>query len=247
ERRARLLREAGARVTVLAPRFSEALARLAADDADIVLEKRPFADDDVGPYWLVVAATDDGAVNARVAAAAERAKRFCNVVDDAERSSFIMPAIVDRDPVTIAISSGGLSPVVARHVKGIIESLVPARIGALARLAGRWRARVRAAIPGLDARRRFLQALRAGPAAGRWRARVRAAIPDLDARRRFWQALVAGPAAEHCYAGRDADAERVLEHALGDHASARAAGAPAPTAGEAWLVGAGPGNPDLIT
>src|SRR5690606_22662426 len=192
ERRARLLREAGARVTVLAPRFSEALARLAADDADIVLEKRPFGDDDVGPYWLVVAATDDGAVNARVAAAAERAKRFCNVVDDAERSSFIMPAIVDRDPVTIAISSGGLSPVVARHVKGVVESLVPSGLGALARLAGRWRER------------------------------TRAALPDPDERRHFWQDVVAGPIAEHCYAGRDAAAEGALEQALGARNAASA-------------------------
>ena len=216
ERRARLLREAGARVTLRAPRFSDALERLAADDPAVTLERRPFEDDDVEPFWLVVAATDDPAVNARAAAAANRARRFCNVVDDAERSSFIMPAIVDRDPVTIAISSGGLSPVVSRHVKGIVESLVPARIGALARLAGRWRER------------------------------VRAAIPDADARRRFWQDLVAGPAAEHCYAGRDADAERVLEQALGEQASG-SGGTPAGRTGEAWLVGAGPGNPDLIT
>ncbi|HEX6992829.1 MAG TPA: siroheme synthase CysG [Gammaproteobacteria bacterium] len=214
ERRARLLREAGARVTVRAPAFSAALERLAAEDAGVTLDRRPFADDDVEPFWLVVAATDDPAVNARAAAAAERARRFCNVVDDAERSSFIMPAIVDRDPVTIAISSGGLSPVVARHVKGLVESLVPARIGALARLAGRWRAR------------------------------VRAAIPDADERRHFWQDVVAGPVAEDCYAGRDADAERALEQALGgpDAASSRTR-----MTGEAWLVGAGPGNPDLIT
>src|SRR5690606_27470080 len=113
ERRARLLREAGARVTARAPEFSAGLERLAAEDTGVVLERRPFADDDdVEPFWLVVAATDDPAVNARAAAAAERARRFCNVVDDAERSTFIMPAIVDRDPVTIAISSGGLSPVV---------------------------------------------------------------------------------------------------------------------------------------
>lgn len=211
ERRARLLREAGARVTVRAPEFSAALERLAAEDAGVILERRPFADDDVEPFWLVVAATDDPAVNARAAAAAERARRFCNVVDDAERSSFIMPAIVDRDPVTVAISSGGLSPVVARHVKGLVESLVPSRIGALARLAGRWRQR------------------------------VRAAIPDADERRHFWQDVIEGSIADHCYAGREADADRALEQALADR------NAESRKTGEAWLVGAGPGNPDLIT
>ena len=99
----------------------------------------------VEPYWLVVAATDDRAVNARVAAAAAAARRFCNVVDDPELCSFIMPAIVDRSPVTIAIGSGGLSPVLARWVKGLIEAWLPQRLGALAELAGRWRERVRAA------------------------------------------------------------------------------------------------------
>src|SRR5690606_16073208 len=183
------------------------------------LERRPFADEDVGPFWLVVAATDDPAVNARVAAAADRARVFCNVVDDAERSSFIMPAIVDRDPVTIAISSGGLSPVVARYVKGLIESLVPSRLGALARLAGRWRAR------------------------------VRAAIPDADERRHFWQDLVEGPAAEHAFAGRDEEAERVLQRSLAERTAVRARDRAVADqkAGEAWLVGAGPGHPDLIT
>src|SRR5690606_7745391 len=178
------------------------------------LVRAPFTDDLVERFWLVVAATNDPEVNARVAAAADRAQRFCNVVDDAERSTFIMPAIVDRDPVTIAISSGGLSPVVARHVKGLIESLVPSRIGTLARLAGRWRAR------------------------------VRDALPDPDARRHFWEEVVEGPVAEHCEAGRDEAAESALGRMLDDAARGAAQRGPR---GVAWLVGAGPGNPALIT
>src|SRR5690606_16079518 len=85
--------------------------------------------------------------------------------------------------------------------------------------------------------------------AGRWRARVRAAIPDADERRHFWQDLVEGPAAEHAFAGRDEEAERVLQRSLAERTAVRARD-PAvadPKAGEAWLVGAGPGNPDLIT
>src|SRR5690606_37934956 len=123
----------------------------AADDPALEVDEAAFdAGMDLRGFWLVVAVTDDGAANAAVAAAAAEACRFCNVVDDAELSSFVMPAIVDRDPITIAISSGGLSPVVARHVKGLIESLVPFRLGALARLAGDWRQRVRSAIPDAD-------------------------------------------------------------------------------------------------
>ncbi len=242
ERRARLLLSAGARVTVRAPHPSAALEALAAERSrDVALERAPFdaapgsahacalpstpapalgsgpastADAALEPYWLVVAATDDRAVNAAVAAAAERAKRFCNVVDDPELCSFIMPAVVDRDPVTIAISSAGSAPVLSRWIKGVIETLLPARLGALAELAG--------------ARRE----------------RVRARLRDADRRRDFWQAVVAGPVAEHAYAGRDAEAAAELERTLERAASGAAASAPR---GEAYLVGAGPGNPDLIT
>src|SRR5690606_17802800 len=184
ERRAKLLLEAGARVTAIALELSDDLRTLAAGESRLVLEQREFSESLVEGYWLVVAATDDREVNARVAAAAERSQRFCNVVDDAELSSFIMPAIVDRDPVTIAISSGGASPVVSRWVKGVIESLLPLRLGSLARLAGEWRAR------------------------------TRAALPDADERRHFWQQVVEGPVAEHSFAGRDDAAETALRDAL---------------------------------
>ena len=136
------------------------------------------------PYWLVIAATDDRGVNASVAAAAAAAKRFCNVVDDQTLCTFIMPAIVDRSPVTIAIGSSGLSPVLARWLKGVIETLLPARLGALAELAGRWRPR------------------------------VRDQIVDATERRHFWERVVTGVVAEHAFAGRDADAELAMTSAL---------------------------------
>ena len=167
ERRATLLLSAGARVTLIAPELSsEALRELVAERAVEHFE-RPFSDEPLERYWLVVAATDDRDCNARVAAAAAAAQRFCNVVDDPELCSFIMPAIVDRAPVTIAIGSSGRSPVVSRWVKGLIETLLPARLGALADLAGRWRDR------------------------------VRAAVPDADERRHFWESVVRGEVAEH--------------------------------------------------
>src|SRR5262245_22744215 len=119
ERRVTLLLEAQAIVTVISPQLTEALADLARDGR-VTHVARAFAADSLEPYWLVVAATDDAAVNAAVAADAASAKRFCNVVDDPKLCTFIMPAIVDRSPVTIAIGSSGLSPVLARWVKGVI-------------------------------------------------------------------------------------------------------------------------------
>ena len=183
ERRVTLLLEAGAAITVIAPELTERLGELAADGRFTHLP-RAFAADSLEPYWLVIAATDDRAVNAAVATAAAAAKRFCNVVDDQELCTFIMPAIVDRSPVTIAIGSSGLSPVLARWIKGVIETLLPARLGALAELAGRWRQR------------------------------VREQVTDPTERRHFWERVVTGVVAEHAFAGRDADAEQALERAL---------------------------------
>jgi uroporphyrin-III C-methyltransferase/precorrin-2 dehydrogenase/sirohydrochlorin ferrochelatase len=183
ERRVTLLLEARATVTVLAPELSESLTDLAAAGAVSHIAS-VYAAESLEPYWLVVAATDDRAVNARVAAAAAAAKRFCNVVDDLALCTFIMPAIVDRSPVTIAIGSSGSSPVLARWIKGVIETLLPARLGALAVLAGRWRPR------------------------------VRAQVADPTERRHFWERVITGVVAEHAFAGRDADAERELENAL---------------------------------
>jgi uroporphyrin-III C-methyltransferase/precorrin-2 dehydrogenase/sirohydrochlorin ferrochelatase len=183
ERRVALLLEAGARITVIAPELSERLTELV-ETGRLTHHTRTYAADALEPYWLVVAATNDRAVNAAVATAATAAKRFCNVVDDHELCTFIMPAIVDRSPVTIAIGSSGLSPVLARWIKGVIETLLPARLGALAELAGRWRQR------------------------------VREQVADPTERRHFWERVVTGSIAEHAFAGRDADAERALEAAL---------------------------------
>ena len=181
------LRSAGALVTVTAPHLTEELQKLATD-REIEFELlddsgdiRALEAERLGEYWLIVAATSDRIVNARVAGAAEAAKRFCNVVDDPELSSFILPAIVDRAPITVAVSSGGHAPVLARRVKGLIEASLPQRLGELAKLAGQWRGR------------------------------VRKTISNIDQRRRFWEHVFEGPVPEHIYAGRTADAASVGE------------------------------------
>lgn len=213
ERRVRQLLAAGAEITVVAPELNSELGGWAAE-ARIAHIPTDFADTPLERFWLVVAATDDLAVNRRVAEAAEAAHRFCNVVDDRELSTFIMPTIIDHDPVTIAVSSGGNAPVIARFVKSIIETHVPARIGELAALAGRWRER------------------------------VKQALPELGERRRFWERVVTGAVAGHAFAGRRDAAERALETAL---AAWHAGPGSARGGGEAYLVGAGPGDPELIT
>jgi uroporphyrin-III C-methyltransferase/precorrin-2 dehydrogenase/sirohydrochlorin ferrochelatase len=158
---------------------------------------------------LVIAATDDRDVNARVAAAGRDHNVLVNVVDDAELSSFIVPAIVDRSPLVVAVSSGGVAPVLARHVRERLEALLDESIGSLAGL---------------------LQ---------RWRGRIRQRLPDLQARRRWYEGVVRGRVASLLRAHQHEPAERELERLL-DASSGS-------VQGSVVLVGAGPGDAGLLT
>ena len=164
-----LLEEAGAVVTVVAPQLGAGLGAAVVAGAVNHLE-RGFETADVKDAWLVVAATDDRAVNASVATAANAARIPCNVVDDRELSSFIMPAIIDRSPVQIAVSTGGSSPVLARLIRERLETLLDESLGTMATFAERWRDRIRAKYADLGARRRFLSWMFIGPVAAALRA-----------------------------------------------------------------------------
>jgi len=209
-RKASLLARAGARVTVVAPALSEATAALVSEGG-ARHRARAFRASDLDECHLVIAATDDPAVNIEVSRLAQARALPVNVVDQPALCSFIVPSIVDRSPVIAAVSTGGAAPVLARLIRGRLETLIPAAFGRLAALAGDFRERVKA---------RF-----AHPAE----------------RRRFWERVLDGPVAEMVFAGQEQAARATLETALeGDP------GAPE-TRGEVYLVGAGPGDPDLVT
>ncbi|HEX6396538.1 MAG TPA: siroheme synthase CysG [Steroidobacteraceae bacterium] len=176
-----LLADAGAVVTVVAPTLgTEMTAAVAAGSASHLA--REFEVADVSDVWLVVAATNDRAVNAAVSAAANALRIPCNVVDDRELSSFIMPAIIDRSPVQIAVSTGGASPVLARLIRERLETLLDGSLGPLAAFADRWRERVRAKFSDIGARRRFLSWMLTGPVAASLRAGRTQRAEDLTAR-----------------------------------------------------------------
>jgi len=164
-----LLEDAGARVTVVAPALGTGLSTALAAGA-FTHVARVFAAADIEGMWLVVAATDDRAVNAAAAAAAHAARIPCNVVDDRELSSFIMPAIIDRSPVQIAVSTGGTSPVLARLIRERLETLLDGSLGTLAEFADRRRDAVKRKFADIGARRRFLSWLLTGPVAAALRA-----------------------------------------------------------------------------
>ncbi len=147
---------AGARVSVIAPRLAPPLAALVAGGA-IAHRARRFCADDLTGAWLVIAATDDAATNAAVAAEASRRDIPVNVVDDPARSTFIVPAVVERGPVTVAISTGGRAPVLATRLRAMIEALLPANYGAIATFMGTRRGIVKSALPAVRDRRLLWQ------------------------------------------------------------------------------------------
>lgn len=208
ERKALALLEAAAVVVVGAPALTPALTALAADGRIHHLAGR-FDPAWLDEVWLVVAATDDRAVNAAVSEAAGARRIFSNVVDDPELSSFQVPSIVDRSPVIVAISSSGVAPVLARRIRERIESLFDHTLGQLAGLAATYRKR------------------------------IRAAHPDLGARRRFYDWLLDGPVAGLLRQQQPTRAEAALADAL--------AAPLTPADGSVVLVGAGPGDPGLLT
>lgn len=208
-RKAKLLRKAGANVTVVAPSLERQLADWA-NDSQIVHRNKAFTPDDLNDQQLVIAATDQQQVNSLVSESAKRLGIPVNVADQPELCSFIFPAVIDRSPVIAAVSSGGASPILARLLRDHIEQLLPASYGRLAELARRYRRK------------------------------AKQALPDALRRNRFWQSVLQGPIAELMLAGREEEAASRLEDLLSEYPRQ-------PCRGEVYLVGAGPGDPDLLT
>lgn len=154
ERKARLLMEAGARLTVNALAFSPQFT-VWANEGMLTLAAGEFNDALLDTTWLVIAATDDNDVNQRVSDAAEARRIFCNVVDAPKEASFIMPSIIDRSPLMVAVSSGGTSPVLARLLREKLEAMLPQHLGQLAGYAGKLRDRVKTHFNNVGERRRF--------------------------------------------------------------------------------------------
>ncbi|WP_054177852.1 siroheme synthase CysG [Trabulsiella odontotermitis] len=158
ERKARLLLDAGARLTVNArdvvPQFA-----VWAESGRVTLVKGDFNESLLDTCWLVIAATDDEQVNEQVSQAAEARRIFCNVVDAPKQASFIMPSIIDRSPLMVAVSSGGTSPVLARLLREKLEAILPQHLGQVAHYAGQLRARVKKQFATMSERRRFWEKL----------------------------------------------------------------------------------------
>ena len=209
EPKARLLLRAGARLVVVATALTPGLRDLVGEPG-VMWRRRAFREDDLDGMRLVIIAADDEALARTVAGAARQRGIPVNAVDRRSLCSFILPSILDRSPLVVAVSTSGAAPILARILRAHLETIFPAELGRLARFIGEIR-----------------------PA-------VLRRITDPALRRRFFEGIVDGPIGEQVLAGREDDARGALESAL---AECQGAG----TAGEVYLVGAGPGDPDLLT
>jgi uroporphyrin-III C-methyltransferase/precorrin-2 dehydrogenase/sirohydrochlorin ferrochelatase len=205
-RKARLLSDAGGQLRVVAPEVRGELTALAGEGR---VHLRGYESADLQGVALVIAATDDEPLNARISAEAQALGIPVNVVDAPALCSVIFPAIVDRSPLIVAVTSGGDAPVLARLIRAKIETWIPSTYGQLASLAKKFRER------------------------------VKQLFPDVQQRRVFWEDVFQGQIAESVFAGKLGEGERLLE--------AKIAGAAPRALGEVYLVGAGPGDPDLLT
>lgn len=207
-RKARLLFNAGATLYLVSPYLCDEMLRIITEFS-ISVEKRPFQPSDLEGMALVIAATDQLEVNQRVAEMASAQQTPVNVVDQPELCTVIMPAIIDRSPVMVAVSSGGAAPVLTRNLRTRLEGLLPQGLGKLATLSARFRQKVKA---------RF---------------------KHLSERRSFWEEVYEGEITEYALSGNTHIAEQLIQQKLQD---------PEKTdSGEVYLVGAGPGDPDLLT
>ncbi|MDR9468040.1 siroheme synthase CysG [Marinospirillum sp.] len=208
-RKARLLVRAGARIALISHAVHPELEELLQEHQGQILGK------DYAPQWLqgqavVIAATDDQALNEQIHADCVAHNLPINVVDSPALCTFVFPAIVDRSPVVIGITSSGKAPVLARLLRAKLETWIPTRYSDLGQLAARFR----------DS--------------------VKARFSNINQRRKFWENTFQGTVAERVFNGQMQEAERLLQEQL-DASDA------AEPVGEVYLVGAGPGDPELLT
>lgn len=208
-RKARLLVRAGAWVDVFAPEVDDELRSLVADSGSIHLVEYERTIFDREVYRLIVSATDDEAINEAVSAEATQRNIPVNVVDSPDLCTVITPAIVDRSPLIIAVTSGGEAPVLARKIKTLLETTIPGTYGKLAQFASSFRTT------------------------------VKNTFPDIEIRRRFWESVLNGQIAEKVMAGNEKGATSDLQLLINEKR--------VDSGGEVYLVGAGPGDPDLLT
>ncbi len=209
-RKLKILCKAEADITIIAPSICGEIDALTKAHS-LTIHPRDFIDADINNQCLIIAATNDSLLNKHISTTAKQKNILVNVADDFKQGDVVLPSVIDRDPIQIAVTTGGASPVLARLLRRNLERCTPSAYGSLASLVEKYRQT------------------------------TADTIEDEDSRRRFWEEVLQGPISEMVLAGKVDIAEETLQRKLSskdftnnDH-------------GEVYLVGAGPGDPDLLT
>lgn len=205
-RKATMLKKAGAEIILIAPDACLNVQQ-AALRGELLWRKEHFILEHLKSIFLVICATDDPFLNETISTAARKKNILANVVDDRANCSFIMPAIVDRNPIIIAISSGGKAPVLTRLLREKLETLVPFYLGRMAILASEFREK------------------------------LKQRINSFALRRQFWEAAFHGRFSSLVSVGDEKGAKAQLVKLMSEMS----------LQGEVTLIGAGPGDPSLLT
>ncbi|MBB66041.1 uroporphyrinogen-III C-methyltransferase [Alteromonas sp. KS69] len=209
-RKLELIMKTPAHITVVAPWACDTIKRLAQNEK-VTLIEREFIDSDLADKDMVFIATDKSETNQAIHDLAREQKVLVNVVDNTPLCQFITPSIVDRSPIIIAMSSGGVAPVLLRYLRQKLETVLPANLSKL------------------------------GAFSEKFREKVKQTLNGVTARRYFWEDVLDGDIAEMVEKGQDSKADAAFETAL------TAAAENNQVQGQVYLVGAGPGDPDLLT
>jgi uroporphyrin-III C-methyltransferase/precorrin-2 dehydrogenase/sirohydrochlorin ferrochelatase len=209
-RKLELIMKTPAQITVVAPWACDTVKQLAQHDK-VTLIEREFVDGDLDAKDIVFIATDKSTLNQHIHDVARARKVLVNVVDNTPLCQFITPSIVDRSPIVIAMSSGGVAPVLLRYLRQKLETILPSNLSRL------------------------------GAFSEKFRDKVKQTLNGVTARRYFWEDVLDGDIAELVEKGQDKKANKAFNTAL------QAAAENKQTQGQVYLVGAGPGDPDLLT
>lgn len=190
-RKADLLLRAGSDVTIVTPQLGDELSRLAGS-FEFTHQPAALTAEDLDGCVIAFGCSEDDSLNQHLRRLAASKGIMVNVTDKTEDCDFIMPALVDRTPLLIAISSGGTSPLLVRMLKARFETTIPAAYGRLAEFAGAYRDR------------------------------IKKLIPNMTRRRRFWESMVSGPVAEHLFSAQLEEAESLMEAQLEEASAAGA-------------------------
>ena len=212
ERKLDLLLKAKAKLTIISPQFTDYILELIKNNKNITAitsnYKSEYMDDS---FSFVIAATNDESLNEEIASQANQKGILVNVVDKPNICDFIFPSILERGPITVAVSTGGSSPVLARLLRTKLETMIPGAYGRLAKIVSENR------IP------------------------VRKKLVNSKSNRIFWEQMLNGKFVELVLSGQDNEAVSYLNNEINRFDEEKKG------EGEVYLVGAGPGDPDLLT